>query len=104
MKRTLELITSGWFAIAVLSGVAFAQKSEKSTPKKIYQAAYINPHAPVIDGKLDDPAWEKAEWQGDFIQREPYEGEKPSQATMFRILYDDKNLYVAIRANDAEPD
>ena len=45
----------------------------------------------------------KVEWQGDFIQREPYEGENPTEKTEFKILYDDKALYIAIRAFDSEP-
>jgi hypothetical protein len=71
--------------------------------KKIYTTKKINPHPPTIDGKLDDAAWEKVEWEGDFTQREPYEGKEPSQKTAFKILYDDKNLYVGIRAYDTEP-
>ena len=43
------------------------------------------------------------EWAGDFTQWIPKEGAKPSQETQFKILYDDKNLYVAIRAFDNEP-
>jgi len=60
--------------------------------KKIYTAGKINPHPPFIDGKLDEPIWKKVEWEGDFTQREPYEGKEPSQKTAFKILYDDKNL------------
>ena len=63
----------------------------------------MNPHAPSIDGKLGDSAWEKTEWQGDFTQREPYEGAKPSERTLFKILFDDKALYVAVRAFDSMP-
>jgi hypothetical protein len=72
--------------------------------KRIYYAKRINPHPPVIDGKSDDAAWQKVEWSGDFLQREPYEGKPPSQQTAFKILYDDKNLYVVIRAFDTEAD
>jgi len=76
----------------------------ESPEKKIYLTSHINPHSPVIDGKLDDPAWDKVIWAGDFIQREPYEGKEPSQATAFKIIYDDGNIYVAIKADDKESD
>jgi hypothetical protein len=75
-----------------------------SVEKKIYLAQRINPHPPVIDGKLDDACWEKTSWEGGFTQREPYEGEKPSQDTTFNILFDNENLYVAISAYDTEPE
>ncbi len=83
----------------VLNFFSFGLTAEK----KIYTAGKINPHPPSIDGKLDDPIWKKVEWEGDFTQREPYEGKEPSQKTAFKILYDDKNLYVGIRAYDTEP-
>jgi hypothetical protein len=59
---------------------------------------------PVIDGKAEEQAWESVEWSGDFIQREPYDNKPPSQQTAFKLLYDDNNLYVIIRAFDTEPD
>jgi hypothetical protein len=76
----------------------------QAVSKRIFQAQRINPHPPVIDGKLTDPAWQHPgkEWGGGFVQRTPEEGKSPSQATEFKILYDDKNLYIAIRAYDSE--
>jgi hypothetical protein len=72
--------------------------------KRVYTAHRINPHPPVINGVLDDPAWQSGGWQGDFIQREPYEGQPPTEQTAFKILYDDKNIYVAVKAYDSRPD
>lgn len=72
--------------------------------KKIYTTSRVNPETPTIDGRFDDPAWNKVEWAGDFVQREPHEGKPPSEPTSFKILYDEKNLFVAIRAYDQEPD
>jgi len=71
---------------------------------KSYTAVRTEGEAPEIDGKLTDPVWETAKWSGDFIQRDPYENAPPSQETAFKILYDDNNLYVAIRAYDTEPE
>lgn len=76
----------------------------RALEKKVYLSQRINPHAPVIDGRLDDACWQKARWAQGFLQREPYEGEPASQATAFKILYDDRNLYVAVRAYDSEPE
>ncbi len=74
--------------------------------KKSFQAQRLNPHDPVIDGKLDDPAWQhiEKEWGGGFVQRTPEEGKAPLQPTEFKILYDDKNMYIAVRAFDNEPE
>ena len=57
----------------------------------------------MIDGKLNDGCWMSGIWGGNFTQLIPNEGAKPSFPTEFKILYDNKNLYVAIRAYDSEP-
>ncbi len=55
---------------------------------------------PVIDGALDDVAWQGGEWTGGFIQREPVDGDPPSAETEFKVVYDDDALYLAFRAYD----
>ncbi len=97
MKR--QLLLAGMF---LLAGNAFA--GDPPAEKKIYHAKHINPHVPVIDGRLDDPVWEKADWATNFTQREPSDGAAPYQQTAFKIVYDEKNLYVSVRAYDNEPD
>jgi hypothetical protein len=59
---------------------------------------------PVINGILDDEAWNSGKWIDDFTQNEPYNGRPSSQRTEFNILFDDNNLYVAIKAYDTSPD
>ncbi|MCI0523340.1 MAG: carbohydrate binding family 9 domain-containing protein, partial [Bacteroidales bacterium] len=59
---------------------------------------------PVINGHLDDEAWSAGEWGGDFFQFEPAEGAPVRQKTEFKILYDDSDIYVAIKAYDTAPD
>ncbi len=73
-------------------------------PLRVYTTTRMTTAKPVIDGKLNDACWKTGEWGGDFTQWIPKEGAKPSQETQFKILYDDKNLYVAIRAFDKEPE
>lgn len=68
-----------------------------------YQTAYTT-KAPEIDGLPNDECWNQVEWSGGFIQTQPAENKPPSQETAFKILYDDNNLYVFIRAYDTEPD
>jgi len=56
-----------------------------------------------IDGRLDDPAWNAVTFQGDFLQREPEEGEPATERTEIGILYDKRNLYFGIKCFDSEP-
>lgn len=97
MRVTLLTLTLFLVAAAQVAG-------QQPAPKKTYHTKHINPHAPVIDGRLDDEAWGKVEWTGDFTQREPNDGAAPTYQTQFKILFDEKNLYVGVRAFDAEPD
>jgi Domain of unknown function (DUF5916)/Carbohydrate family 9 binding domain-like len=101
IRRALGLALLGFVSAATATA---AVQSAAKPAKKVYVTRHVNPHAPVIDGKTDDPAWEKVEWAAGFIQREPEEDQPPTEPTSFKILYDDKNLYVAIRADDSQAD
>ena len=95
MKRILITI---FFAFLLLPGV-FGQ----DPVKKQYTATRIIV-PPAIDGTLNDDAWKSGTWIDDFTQNEPYSGRPASQRTEFNILFDDNNLYVAIKAYDTSPD
>ncbi|MFA9390253.1 MAG: DUF5916 domain-containing protein [Prolixibacteraceae bacterium] len=84
-----------------------AQNSADSTKqeiKKVYTTQRLTTEKPIIDGVLNDACWQNNNWQGDFIQWIPNEGALPSFPTYINILYDSKNIYVAIRAVDYEPE
>ena len=74
--------------------------SGRKYPPRIYKTVRISEAPPTIDGRLDEPAWKEGEWAGDYTQQMPVEGAKPSAPTELKILYDDRNIYVAIRAYD----
>lgn len=76
----------------------------KIDPQKSYTTAHIQGEPPRIDGLISDPAWEQVPWGGgDFRQNQPDPGAAPTVQTKFKILYDAKNLYIAIRCYDPEP-
>jgi hypothetical protein len=110
---------SAWLAIlftalSIVAPMALAQAtlpSEPSTPAaanpfgrkypaRIYRTVRVEGKPPVIDGRLDDEAWTQGEWSGGFRQQIPTEGAEPSQPTELKILYDDRHVYMAIRAYD----
>jgi len=59
---------------------------------------------PSIDGYISEDVWKFADKDTSFFQYKPYNGKKPSQITDFRILYDDKALYIAAFLYDSAPD
>lgn len=78
----------------------FAQQQ----PKKEYYPGECSKNEILIDGKLDEPVWQKATWQDDFTQYEPSEGKNPSQKTEFAILLDENSIYVGFKCWDSSPD
>jgi hypothetical protein len=72
--------------------------------KRVYMAEFIGElPLPRIDGILDDEIWELGEWQGNFTQQQPAGGEKGTEDTYVKVLYDRSNLFVAMICNDSEP-
>lgn len=78
-------------------------QSAYSQQAKTYQTKEINSTI-TIDGVINEKVWEEVSWAGDFIQTEPENGAQPTFNTQFKILYDQTNLYVAIRAFDKQAD
>lgn len=58
---------------------------------------------PVIDGSLDEPAWEQAARIPLGYERYPEPNAEPPVETRFYITYDEENLYVGFRAFDPAP-
>jgi hypothetical protein len=77
---------------------------QSTTKQPVYTTSRLVSAKPVIDGKLDDECWKAGTWAADYTQFVPKEGAEPTYPTEFNIQYDDKNLYIAFRAFDDEPD
>src|SRR6266404_3408575 len=60
-------------------------------------------HAPKLDGTLNDPLWQSAKPIMEFRQREPHEGDPPTEKTEVRILYTRHAVYFGIHCYDSEP-
>jgi Domain of unknown function (DUF5916) len=71
-------------------------------PLRTAQASRVD-RAPRLDGRLDDPLWLQATPILNFLQREPYEGQPPTEHTEVRILYDKHEAYFGITCFDSDP-
>ena len=78
-----------------------AQIPQKKAEARLIQAVRVT-DAIKIDGLLDEPAWSLAQPATDFLQQQPTEGAPASERTEVRVLFDDKNIYFAIRAFDSD--
>jgi hypothetical protein len=87
----------------VLAALLLAVTAAQAPAEPSLQAARIQASVQV-DGLLDEAAWALAEPATGFRQRELLEGEPATEATELRVLYDDANLHVGVRALDREPE
>lgn len=71
--------------------------------KRIYTTKKLK-KVPVIDGLINEEAWNAVEWSSDFVERVPDEGTPPLHQTKFKVMYDAEYLYIAIRALDDNPE
>ncbi len=86
--------------------LAFTYRLHLDTAKT---AAYVAPShylayradSPIIvDGKLDDKAWQAAPWTDDFIDIEGNKRPKPRFQTRVKMLWDDKYFYIAAQMEE----
>ncbi|GAB7256143.1 DUF5916 domain-containing protein [Polaribacter sp. OB-PA-B3] len=98
MKFLITLITV--FTAFCLSA---QEISQNKVPKRIYTTKKLK-KVPIIDGDISDDAWNVVEWSSDFVEKTPDEGTPPAHQTMFKVMYDAKYLYIALRALDANPE
>ncbi|MFL6624834.1 MAG: DUF5916 domain-containing protein [Vitreoscilla sp.] len=57
----------------------------------------------VLDGTLNDPAWQRAPVYDHFVENEPHRDAKPKYATKVQILFDEQALYVGVTSLDDHP-
>ena len=97
--------------LTLVSGRAEAQGPATSdrllirgTPASSITRATKIEQAPVLDGRDDDTAWASAIAFDNFVQMSPTEAGEPLFPTSVRVIYDERNLYIFVRATDPHPD
>jgi hypothetical protein len=58
----------------------------------------------ALDGRLDEPAWQRAMPAGEFIQQDPDNGAPATERTEVRVLYERHRLYLGVLCHDSQPD
>jgi Domain of unknown function (DUF5916) len=82
-----------------------SQRNEKQRgaqePLRTAQASRVE-QAPKLDGTLNDPLWLQATLISNFLQREPFEGQPPTERTEVRVLYTKREVYFGIKCVDSQ--
>jgi hypothetical protein len=82
------------FLLPILSAALLSGAVDPGQPRQVpHLAAVRTNRPPLIDGRLDDAAWQLAAPTDAFTQQFPFDGSKPSERTQLRVLYDDDAIY-----------
>jgi hypothetical protein len=101
----VPLICLWVFSPVILSQVPDSLIPFNQAYKRSYHTVRLQGRPPVVDGRLDDDCWKhEGSWSQNFIQNTPVERAQPTYPTHIKILFDDRNIYFALRAWDPEPD
>ena len=87
MKKTLLVLLA-----FVITFPIYAQHSEPSEIKAVFIDGKIK-----LDGNLDEPYWQKAQFVSNFTQRELDYGKPVTEKTEVAVLYNKTGLYFGIR-------
>ncbi|HQY12324.1 MAG TPA: carbohydrate binding family 9 domain-containing protein, partial [Ferruginibacter sp.] len=93
-----------FFIFVLAISIASANPADTVIERKQYHTKRLTGTPVILDGIPSEETWNAVEWGGDFTQWQPAEGKPPSQPTQFKILYDNKFLYIAYNCIDRAPD
>ena len=88
--------------ILLLSNVSAQVYNNQNHPSKILEAFRLEENVRV-DGRLTENVWQN-EGVSDFTQRDPIEGNEPTQKTVVWVGFDDEAIYIAAKLYDSAPD
>lgn len=82
-------------AVFLATCLAVAAHAQDAQPVPLSYDCHYTKTPIRIDGRIDDPAWQKAPWTSDFVDIEGASKPLPRFRTRAKMLWDDKYLYIA---------
>ena len=89
-------------SLLLLSDASAQVYNNQNHPSKILEAFRLQENVRV-DGRLTENVWQN-EGVSDFTQRDPIEGNEPTQKTVVWVGFDDDAIYIAAKLYDSAPD
>ena len=102
--RFIQAWNSLLLAVQIAFASVAAQAQQPAATHSVSTVATRTDAAILLDGRLDEPAWQTASPATGFVQSEPAEGKPATENTEVRVLYDDRNLYIGVMCYDSQPD
>ena len=94
------------FCVLVAGQIVSAREQEVAQlDRRTMQALRMNEGESItLDGRLDEPVWQRAVPATDFVQQDPVNGGTPTERTEVRIVFDRERLYMGVTCFDSEVD
>ncbi|MDJ1495353.1 carbohydrate-binding family 9-like protein [Cytophagaceae bacterium DM2B3-1] len=100
IKKLLALVLVSGLKVSPLYGqTTFAGLEHLFTTPKQYQAIYTA-RKPVIDGDINDPAWQSVSWTEQFTDIEGDKRPKPVWTTRVKMVWSDSALFIAAELDE----
>ena len=105
----IRLLYRTILAFCILGLLFITESNAQSLPKIGTDAAFqkleiVETSSKVIvDGILNDSAWQSASFYGNFQQYYPYDTSLSSSKTWFSLCHDDKFIYAAMKCDNRNP-
>ena len=91
-------------AVWLLASTVSAHAQTSSSLTRRLTAVRLQPNERIIlDGRLSEEAWRRADPASDFRQQDPQNGEPATEQTEVRVLYDEHRILLGVRCLDSEP-
>jgi len=106
--KAILVIAFLWFVCNSLTGQsnpasqAGHDQTKPQASLRTAQAFRVD-RAPRLDGTLNDPLWREATPITGFLQREPFEGQEPTERTEVRVLYTRSAVFFGVTCFDSNP-
>jgi hypothetical protein len=97
--RHVRAIGLSLFIVFSLAGSAFAQSPSPLVAGDLPDGVA----APLINGRVNDEAWERGIAYSNFTQQDPVEGAPASERTEVRVLIGGGTLYIGVICYDSDP-
>jgi hypothetical protein len=103
MRPKLRLIPACLILLWAAPHALAQTNGQQSTHGTRTVRAMVTENALVVDGSLDEAAWQEAPVASGFLQKDPNEGAPATEKTEFRVLYTPQTLYIGIVCFDSSP-
>ena len=91
-------------ASTLTPSASHAQEAPDADRRTVTAERMKSEEAIVLDGLLDEAAWQRAVPATDFIQQDPVLAGTPTERTEVRFIFNRDSLYMGVLCFDSEPD